>query len=88
MPFRKMLLNAITADILIVPKETFLFKNFIDSAKKLFLQRIKKKVKFKEVLAGLRQFFATENPLKMIKNIFNLFRLKSFFILKVFKFLS
>ena len=72
-----MLLNAITADILIVSKETFLYKNFIDSAKKLFLQRIKKKVKFKEVLAGLRQFFATENPLKMIKNIFN-FALKAF----------
>ena len=80
-------MNAITADILIVSKETFLYKNFIDSAKKLFLQRIKKKVKFKEVLSGLRQFFATENPLKMIKNIFN-FALKALFILKVFKFLS
>ena len=40
----------------------------------------------KGTLSGLRQFFATESPLKMMKNAFY-FTLKSLFVLKVFKFL-
>ena len=42
---------------------------------------------FEGTLSDLRQFLATENPLKMLKNVF-LFHLKIFFILKMFKFLS
>ena len=42
---------------------------------------------FKRTLSGLRQFLATENPLKMIKNAFY-FTLKSLFVLKIFKILS
>ena len=41
----------------------------------------------KGALAGLRQFLATENPLKMMKNTFY-FTSKALFILKIFKFLS
>ena len=41
----------------------------------------------KGVLSGLRQFFATESPLKMMKNAFY-FTLKALFVLKIFKFLS
>ena len=40
----------------------------------------------KSRLSGLRQFIATESPLKMVKNAFY-FTLKVFFILKIFKFL-
>ena len=42
---------------------------------------------FKGALSGLRQFLATESPLKMMKNAFY-FTSKSFFVLKAFKFLS
>ena len=42
---------------------------------------------FKGALSGLRQFFATKRPLKMIKNAFS-FTLKALFFLKKFKFLS
>ena len=41
---------------------------------------------FKGALSSLRQFLATENPLKM-KNAFY-FTLKALFVLKIFKFLS
>ena len=41
----------------------------------------------KGALEGLRQFFITESPLKMMKNAFY-FTLKALFVLKVFKFLS
>ena len=41
----------------------------------------------KVALSGLRQFLATEKPLKMIKNAFY-FTLKALFVLKLFKFLS
>ena len=41
----------------------------------------------KGALSGLRQFLATECPLKMIKNAFY-FTLKALFVLKIFKFLS
>ena len=39
----------------------------------------------KGALSGLRQFLATEIPLKMMKNAFN-FTSKAFFVLKIFKF--
>ena len=42
---------------------------------------------FKSALSGLRHFLATENPLKVMKNVFY-FTSKAFFILKIFKFLS
>ena len=51
--------------------------------KKLFLQEIY----FKGVLSGLRQFWGTETPLKMMKNPFY-FTLKTLFVLNIFKFLS
>ena len=41
----------------------------------------------KGALSGLRQFLATENPLKIMKNDF-FFILKAFFVFKIFKFLS
>ena len=41
---------------------------------------------FKGALSVLRQFLATESPLKMMKNAFY-FTLKAFFVLKTFKFL-
>ena len=41
----------------------------------------------KGALSGLRQFLATESPLKMMKNVFY-FTSKALFVLKIFKFLS
>ena len=41
----------------------------------------------KGALSGLRQFLATESPLKMMKNAFY-FTLKALFVLKIFTFLS
>ena len=41
----------------------------------------------KGALSGLRQFLATESPLKMMKNAFH-FILKALSVLKIFKFLS
>ena len=41
----------------------------------------------KGTLSGLRQFFVTERPLKMMKIAFY-FTLKALFVLKIFKFLS
>ena len=38
-------------------------------------------------LSGLRQFLATESPLKVMKNVFY-FALKTLYILKIFTFLS
>ena len=43
--------------------------------------------KFKDTLSSLRQFLATESPLKMTKNAFH-FTLQALFVLKIFKFLS
>ena len=43
--------------------------------------------KFKGALSGLRQFVATESPLKMMKNAFY-FASKALFVLKIFEFLS
>ena len=42
---------------------------------------------FKGALSDLRQFLATESPLKMMKTAFY-FTAKALFILKIFKFLS
>ena len=42
---------------------------------------------FKGALSGLRQFLATESPLKMMKNAFY-FTSKALFALKIFRFLS
>ena len=42
---------------------------------------------FKGTLSGLRQFLATEIPLKVKENAFY-FALKAFLILKTFKFLT
>ena len=56
----------------------------------VFIIRTWKKFTFtylKGALSGLRQFLATESPLKMMKNAFN-FTSKALFILKIFKFLS
>ena len=41
----------------------------------------------KDALSGLRQFLATESPLKTMKNAFY-FTSKALFVLKIFKFLS
>ena len=41
----------------------------------------------KGAFSGLTQFFATESPLKMMKNAFY-FTLKSLFVLQLFNFLS
>ena len=41
----------------------------------------------KGILSGLRQFLATESPLKMMNNAFY-FTLKALFVLKIFKSLS
>ena len=41
----------------------------------------------KDALSSLRQFLATESPLKLMKNTFY-FTLKTLFVLKIFKFLS
>ena len=38
-------------------------------------------------LSGLRQFWGTESPLKMMKNVFY-FASKALLVLKIFKFLS
>ena len=43
--------------------------------------------KFKGALSSLRQFLATENPLKMMKNAFY-FTSKALFVLKIFKIFS
>ena len=42
---------------------------------------------FKVALSGLRKFLITENPLKIMKNVFY-FISKALFVLKIFKFLS
>ena len=42
---------------------------------------------FKGALSGLRQYLATEIPLKIMKNAFY-FTSKASFVLKIFKFLS
>ena len=45
------------------------------------------KFSFKGALSGLRQFWATESPLKIMKNPFY-FTLKAFPVVKISKFLS
>ena len=46
-----------------------------------------KKTKVKVALSSLKQFLATERPLKMMKNAFY-FTLKALLVLKIFEFLS
>ena len=65
--------------LIIRPSSTLKFQFVLPSMSNLFL--------IKGTLSGLRQFLATESPLKMIKNAFN-FTLKTLFVLKIFKFLS
>ena len=43
--------------------------------------------RFKGALSGLRPFFTTESPLKMLKNVFY-FISNALFVVKIFKFLS
>ena len=45
------------------------------------------KVDFKGALSGLKQFLATESPIKMMKNAFY-FTSKALLVLKIFKYLS
>ena len=45
------------------------------------------KERLKGALSGLRQFLATESPLKMMRNAFY-FTSKALFVLKIFKFWS
>ena len=51
---------------------------------KLCKEFCKEKVNIKGALSGMRQFFATESHLKMMKNIFY-FSSKALFFLKIFK---
>ena len=46
-----------------------------------------KSASFKGALSGLRQFFADESTLKMMRNAFY-FTSKAFFVLKIFRFFS
>ena len=68
----------------------FLFRRLSHSLCLSFSQFRNKKLitrLFKGVLSSLRQFLATESPLKMMKNAFY-FTLKVLFVLKISKFLS
>ena len=49
-------------------------------------QHAKNHKTFKCTLSGLRQFLATESPLKLMKNAFHLIS-KALFVLKIFEFL-
>ena len=61
--------------------------NFVKFVKTTFLQKTTGRLLLiKGALSGLRQFFATENPLKMMKNTF--FSPQDIFVLKISKFLS
>ena len=51
------------------------------------IRKFKYESNFKGALSGLRQFLATESPLKMMKNAFYL-TLKALFVFNIFKFLS
>ena len=50
-----------------------------------FSNKVKSLVK--GTISGLRQFLATESPLKIMKNTFD-FTLKAFFVLEIFQFRS
>ena len=55
---------------------------------KTFLFQIKNLLDlFKDLLPGLRQFLATESPLRMMKNAFY-FISRTLFVFSIFKFLS
>ena len=61
--------------------------DFTPSIIRLFLVLSATYYAFKGALSGLRQFLATESPLKMMKNAFY-FTSKALFVLKIFKLLS
>ena len=52
-----------------------------------YMHILKNKRSFKDALLGLKQFFAAERPLKMMKNAFYSTS-KAFLVLKIFKFMS
>ena len=68
-----------------------------DPFKKIYVRRVRfgsrvccrlcSKRKFKGALSGLRQYLASESPLRMMKNGFY-FTFKALFVLKIFQFLS
>ena len=68
-----------------------------DPFKKIYVRRVEfgsrvccrlcSKRKFKGALSGLRQYLASESPLRMMKNGFY-FTFKALFVLKIFQFLS
>ena len=60
---------------------------FLDDKLNFFVRKQVLSKFIKGTLSGLRQFLATENPLKMMENLFYFF-LKALFLLKIFKFLS
>ena len=64
-----------------------MLRNFkiVSKGFKIVLQ--KTKLILKGALSGLRQFLATESPLKMMKNVFY-FTLKTLLVLKIFTFFS
>ena len=63
------------------------FRNGILNYNKQGLHKTVGSRDIKGTLSGLRQFLATERPLKMMKNAFY-FNSKALFVLKIFKFLS
>ena len=64
-----------------------LTRKCIDWQEKTLIIRKKPHPLLKGTLSGLRQFLATESPLKLMKNAFY-FTSKALFVLKIFKFLS
>ena len=64
-------------------------RSFLKNDKQLIVvlvQKLQERCPLKGALSGLRQFLATESSLKVMKNAFY-FRLKTLFVLKIFKFL-
>ena len=62
-------------------------KEHAENANNKIIVNIAKESKIKGALSGLRPFWATESPLKMMKNA-SYFTSKALFVLKIFKFLS
>ena len=66
-------------------KRWFFFRLFLWQHKNNL--RLQFRSSFKGALPGLRQFFAIESPLKVMRNIFY-FTSKGLFVLKIFKYWS
>ena len=79
-PF-KIFYTSLLAEDLRIGRTTTESNNYKSSCETLISTMIK------GALSGLRQFLATDHPLKMMKNAFH-FALKPFSVLKIFKFLS